>query len=270
MSRGRSLGVIGCGRMAKAILNGLKSNNSWFDTVYLYDINPNTLAEAVTATGGIPAVSALVIAEMADIILLAVKPAQISDVLGDIRHIVDEGKIIISVAAGVSIAKMENALGKPCKIVRVMPNTPCLIGQGVSALSFNNQTEEADQNLVIEMFSTLGSAPVIPESYMDAVVAVSGSGPAYYFLIVEAITDAAVALGLPRDLASRLAVQTMIGAGSMLLETGEHPAALRDQVTSPGGTTILALSELERGGVRAAFYCALRSAFERSKQLGEK
>ena len=170
--------------------------------------------------------------------------------------------------AGLSIARLEEAAGPNVRIIRVMPNTPALIHQGAAAFATGGTATDADAALVSRIFSAVGRAVQVKETLLDAVTGLSGSGPAYVYLVIEALADGGVLMGLPRDLALQLAAQTVAGAAGMVLQTGLHPAALKDQVTSPGGTTIAGLEELEGAAVRSAFLSAVRAATERSRQLG--
>lgn len=208
------------------------------------------------------------VAEFASILVLAVKPAHVSEVLAEIRPIFSEHHLLISIAAGVPIAKLEAALGGGARVVRVMPNTPALVGASASAFAVGNAARPGDAQIVADLFGAVGLALPVKENLLDAVTGLSGSGPAYVYLIIEALSDGGVAAGLPRDIATRLAAQTVLGAAKMLLETGHHPGALKDMVTSPGGTTIEGIHELEKGNVRAALINAVRAASEKSRRLG--
>jgi len=190
-------------------------------------------------------------------------------VLGEISNRVTERHLIISIAAGVTLAKLGAALKKDARIVRVMPNTPALVSASASAFSLGKGAKSDDAALAQRIFSAVGVAYQVKESLLDAVTGLSGSGPAYAYLIIEALSDGGVAAGLPRDVATKLAAQTMLGAAKMVLETGQHPGALKDMVTSPGGTTIEGLHELEKGGVRGALVNAVRAAAEKSRKLGQ-
>ena len=175
---------------------------------------------------------------------------------------------MISIVAGLSLARLEEAAGAAARIVRVMPNTPALIHQGAAAFAMGSTATAADAALVSKIFSAVGRVVQVKEALLDAVTGLSGSGPAYVYLVIEALADGGVLMGLPRDLALQLAAQTVAGAAGMVLKTGLHPATLKDQVTSPGGTTIAGLEELEGAAVRSAFLSAVRAATERSRQLG--
>ncbi len=264
------LGVIGCGNMAYALVKGLKEAGFGFESMVGFDINPDRLELFQRELGVEPVSSNEEVAQRADVVLLAVKPAQVGQVLGEISSRLTREKLLVSIAAGISTAFIEEAIGRPVPVVRVMPNTPCLVGRGVSAISAGKAASLENEELVARMLSAVGEVCRVPESYMDGVTALAGSGPAYIYLVAEAMTDAGVEVGLPRDLARTLASKTMAGAVAMMEITGRHPAVLREEVTSPGGTTIAGLRELEENGLRKAFFRAIRRAFERSIELGRK
>jgi pyrroline-5-carboxylate reductase len=205
----------------------------------------------------------------AEVLILAVKPNQAMAVLSGIRQNFSERHLLISIAAGITLARLEEALGAGSRIVRVMPNTPALIGASASAYSLNKSATSEDSQLAEKLFSSVGVAVQVPESQLDAVTGLSGSGPAYVFQVIEALSDGGVAAGLPREIATRLAAQTVLGSARMVLETGRQPAQLKDDVASPGGTTIEGLHELERGGLRGVLMNAVRSAADKSRKLGQ-
>ncbi len=206
--------------------------------------------------------------DKADIIVLAVKPQQLGALLEEIRPQVNESQLIISIAAGITLAYLRTHLGDKVRIIRVMPNMPALVGAGMAALCGEKQGRFEDLKLGIDIFSCVGEAVVVDEGLMDAVTGLSGSGPAYVMVVIEALADAGVKLGLPRDTALKLAIQTVLGAAKLLKEKGLHPAQLRDMVASPGGTTIAGLFALDQGGLRAALIEAVEAAARRSKELG--
>ncbi len=208
-------------------------------------------------------------ASRADVVVLAVKPQILDAVMHDVSSAL-AGKLVLSIAAGITIAHLARLAPKGTRVVRVMPNTPVLVRDGVSALSFGAGVTEKDQQLARRLFEAVGRAVVVEEKLMDAVTGLSGSGPAYVFLAIEALADGGVKMGLPRTVADLLAAQTVLGAARMVLETGEHPAKLKDRVTSPGGTTIAGLHRLEQGGLRAALMAAVEAAAKRSEELGRE
>jgi pyrroline-5-carboxylate reductase len=202
-----------------------------------------------------------------DSIVLAVKPQVLVKIANEISRALCPKNLIISVAAGISLAKLETLLGSP-RIVRVMPNTPCQVQAGASGIAALPGATAEDRNWVEHLMASVGTVHHVDDDLLHAVTGVSGSGPAYAFLVIEALADGGVAVGLPRKIALQLAAQTLLGAATMVLKTGEHPGELKDRVASPGGTTIAAIAELEKHGVRAAFIEAVKAATERSKSLG--
>ena len=209
------------------------------------------------------------VAKFAGVLILATKPDQVSAALAEIRGAFTENHLLISIAAGVTLAKLEAALPAGARVIRVMPNTPALVGAGASAFALGKSATVADGELAKKLLSAVGLAFQVKEPLLDAVTGLSGSGPAYVYQFIEALSDGGVAAGLPRDIATKLAAQTVLGAAKMVLETGQHPGALKDQVTSPGGTTIEGLHELEKGKLRATVMSAVRAATEKSKKLGQ-
>jgi pyrroline-5-carboxylate reductase len=207
-------------------------------------------------------------AARARVLLLAVKPQDIGTLLGLLADQVDAGHLVVSVAAGVPTSTIEAALPEGVPVVRVMPNTPALVDEGMSVLSAGAHADEGHLDEAEALLAAVGRVRRVPEGQQDAVTALSGSGPAYFFYLVEAMVDAGILLGLPRDLAVDLIVQTALGSAVMLRDSGEHPVQLREAVTSPGGTTIAAIRELERHSVRAALIAAIEAAHARSVELG--
>ena len=201
--------------------------------------------------------------------VLAVKPDQVAPLLAEVRSQFTGKHLLISIAAGVTLSKLEGALPSGARVIRVMPNTPALIGASASAFASGKSATPEDGQLAQRLFSAVGLVYHVKESLLDAVTGLSGSGPAYAFLMIEALSDGGVAAGLPRDIATRLAAQTLLGSARMVLESALHPGALKDMVTSPGGTTIEGVHELEKGKVRAALMSAVRAATEKSRKLGQ-
>ncbi len=209
------------------------------------------------------------VARFAQVLILAVKPDQTAAVLADVRDYITEKHLLISIAAGIPLAKLEAVLGTAARLVRVMPNTPALIGASASAFALGKAALPEDAELTQKLFSAVGLAFQVKESLLDAVTGLSGSGPAYVYLFIEGLSDGGVAAGLPREVATQLAAQTVLGSARMVLETGLHPGALKDMVTSPGGTTIEGLHELEKGKLRGTVISAVRAATDKSKKLGQ-
>jgi pyrroline-5-carboxylate reductase len=205
---------------------------------------------------------------LGDVILLAVKPQDTATVLAEIGGQVREDQVVVSIAAGVPLSKLEAPFTKPVPVVRVMPNTPCLVGAGMAAIARGTHATPEHEARVLGIFNATGKAVVVAEKDLDAVTALSGSGPGYVAIMIEAMIDGGVRAGLARDIATTLAVQTVLGSAQMLSETGTHPAVLKDMVSSPGGTTIAGIHALEQGGLRAAFMDAIVAATARSRELG--
>ncbi|MBU6411233.1 MAG: pyrroline-5-carboxylate reductase, partial [Verrucomicrobia bacterium] len=208
-------------------------------------------------------------AAFANILILATKPDQTTAALASIRGAFTEDHLLISIAAGVTLAGLEHELPPKARVIRVMPNTPALVGAGASAFAAGKHATESDADLARKLLCAVGLALQVKESLLDAVTGLSGSGPAYVYQFIEALSDGGVAAGLPRDIATLLAAQTVLGGAKMVLETGQHPGALKDQVTSPGGTTIEGLHQLEKGRLRAVVMSAVRAATEKSRSLGQ-
>lgn len=259
--------IFGGGVMGETILSGLIRAGRRVDDLLITERRPER-AELIEERYGVRVVSNTEGAALADTLMLVVKPQDMDGLLSEISTQMKSHALLISVAAGVRTAYLEERLPSGTAVVRVMPNTPALVDEGMSAISPGSS---CDQNHLVEaedLMAAVGRVRQVPEQQQDAVTAISGSGPAYVFFVVEAMIEAGVHLGLPRATANALAVQTAFGAAKMLRETGEHPAVLREQVTSPAGTTAAALRELEKHSVRAAFLSALEAARDRSEQLG--
>ncbi|MEE0943872.1 MAG: pyrroline-5-carboxylate reductase [Clostridia bacterium] len=261
-----SIGFIGAGNMGGAIMGGI-SSKGLSGTIYVYDKNTESAKNAAKKYGASSA--DIKAAASADIIILAVKPNVLYSVIEEIKDSVSDKSVVVSIAAGQSIDKMEKAFDKPVKLMRVMPNTPALVGEGMSALSPNAllADDKEAMDAVVSIFESFGKAEIVPENLMDAVTGVSGSSPAYVFMFIEALADAAVAAGMPRDKSYIFAAQSVLGAAKMVLETGTHPAELKDMVCSPGGTTIEAVKILEEKGLRAAVMDAVKACVEKSRSM---
>jgi pyrroline-5-carboxylate reductase len=205
-----------------------------------------------------------------DVLILAVKPQTLPGLHDEIRNQVSDKHLIVSIAAGVTLKKLADGLGGFSRLVRVMPNTPCLLGATAAGFAAGPGAKPEDVALVERLFNSVGKAFAVPEPLLDAVTGLSGSGPAFVYVMIEALADGGVRMGLPRDVALALAAQTVLGSARMVLETGQHPGQLKDAVTSPGGTTIAGLHALERGGFRAAVIDAVEAATKRATELGGK
>lgn len=264
-----TVGFIGAGRMATALAQGLISTE--FVTarrVVATDVIPAALDCFAEQTGARVVASTSAVVSDSDIVFLAVKPQQMTPVLDGLTSMLEDRHLIVSIAAGIPLSTYESALGANRRIVRVMPNTPCLVGACAAGFSTGGAATDEDAAIVKTMLATVGLAVQVEEKHLDAVTGLSGSGPAYAYQIIEALSDGAVRVGLPRDVATRLAAQTLLGAAKMVLETGQHPGQLKDAVTSPGGTTIAGLHALESGGLRGTLMNAVQAAAERSRELG--
>lgn len=270
MSSALKLGFLGAGKMASALAKGfIHSGLSNADSIIASDPYESARTAIAKEAGIRTTASNLEVLKAADIIILAVKPDQVNAVLAELKPQFTPKHLLVSIAAGVTLARMEAALPAGARVVRVMPNTPALVGASASAFATGTAASADDAQLVQRLLSSVGVAYAVKESLLDAVTGLSGSGPAYVFLMIEALSDGGVAAGLPRDIATKLAAQTLLGSAKLLLETGHHPGALKDMVTSPGGTTIDGLHELEKGGLRAALINAVRAAADKSKKLGQ-
>jgi pyrroline-5-carboxylate reductase len=232
------------------------------------DPYPAAGEEFVRVTGGRVVPRNGDVADAADVLFLAVKPQQMPQALAELRPRVSARHLVISIAAGVRLAALAQGLGEGPRLVRVMPNTPCLVGQSASAYCLGPGATPEDDALVAKLLGAVGIAHRLDEKLIDAVTGLSGSGPAFVYVLIEALSDGGVRMGLPRDIATQLAAQTVRGAAEMVLTTREHPAALKDQVTSPGGTTIAGLQALEAAGFRGALISAVEAATRRAVELG--
>ena len=210
------------------------------------------------------------VAKFARVLFLAVKPDQAVRVLTEVREHLSDAQVLVSIAAGVTLSRLQEAVKEGTRVVRVMPNTPALVGCSATAFALGESAQPQDAEMVQGLFGSVGVAFQVKEALLDAVTGLSGSGPAYGYLLIEALSDGGVAAGLPRAIAIKLAAQTMLGAAKMVLETGLHPGALKDMVASPGGTTIEGLHVLEQAAVRGALIDAVRAAAEKSRKLGQK
>ncbi|MDN5724031.1 MAG: pyrroline-5-carboxylate reductase [Corynebacterium sp.] len=267
------IAFIGGGNIGEALMSGLVGNGEQGDKPDIVVFDPSTERVDVLREryGVIPADNAAEATSDADIVVIAVKPYIVGPVLDEISSTIDNNDtdtIVVSVAAGVSLASMESSLAAGVAVVRVMPNTPMLVGKGMSAIAGGRFASAEQVEAVRELFATVGSAVAVAEKDIDAVTAVSGSGPAYLFLVGEAMTDAGVQLGLTRDVAQQLAVATIEGAATMMAQGDLDPVQLRANVTSPGGTTAAATRTLEENGIRAAFFRAMQACADKSQELG--
>jgi pyrroline-5-carboxylate reductase len=264
-----SLAIFGGGKIGEALVSGLLRGERTIDDLVVNERHPERAAY-LTETYGVRALSIVDATAAAEVLLIAVKPQDIAGLLDDLAPHIGPGHLVVSVAAGIPTARIERTLPAGTPVVRVMPNTPALVDQAMSAISAGSHAGPEHLGAAEAILASVGKVVRVPESQQDAVTALSGSGPAYFFFLVEAMIDAGILLGLPRVLAADLIVQTALGAATMLRDSGEHPVQLREAVTSPGGTTIMAVRELERHGVRAALIAAIEAARDRSVELGRE
>lgn len=264
------LGVIGCGKMGTALVQGaIGAGVAKAGDVVGTDVIPAAMANFSDLTGARTTAEISEVLDCSDVLLLCTKPQDVSSALAGLGFDAG-GKLVISIAAGVTISDLERNLPETFRVVRTMPNTPALVGKGAAAYSMGGRCAKGDEEIVRSLLSAVGLAVCLPEKLMDAVTGLSGSGPAYVYLMIEAMADGGVRAGLPRADALMLAAQTVSGAAEMVLQTGKHPALLKDMVTSPGGTTIAGLAVLEDKGVRSAFIGAVVAASDRSAELGKQ
>jgi pyrroline-5-carboxylate reductase len=263
------LGFLGAGKMATALALGwLRTGLISANTCRAADPFPDARQSFQKATGIVASDDPAEVIAGCNVLLVAVKPQNMAELLRQLAGRTDENHLVISVAAGVSIQQISQALRSSPRIIRVMPNTPAVVQACAAAYSASDGATSDDVAFVDRLLNAVGLAVAVPEHLLDAVTGLSGSGPAYVFAIIEALSDGGVAAGLPRHVAARLATQTVLGAAKMVLETGEHPAVLREQVTSPAGTTMAGLRVLERAGVRSGLIEAVVAAAHRATELG--
>jgi len=261
------LGFIGAGNMAQAIIGGiLKKSIMSKDDIIASAATEKTINKVSEEYGIKTTLDNREVAE-ADILFLSVKPVYYQSVIDEIKDIVSSEQIIVTIAAGKSVAWVEEAFGGVKKIIRTMPNTPALVGEGITAVCPNSNVADKDLARVMEILESFGEAEVINENIMDAVVAVSGSSPAYVFMFIEAMADAAVAEGMPRAQAYKFAAQSVLGSAKMVLETGKHPGELKDMVCSPAGTTIEAVRVLEKEGLRSSVMECMKACADKSRNM---
>ncbi len=261
------IAILGAGKMGEALLSGLLRAGRPASGVAAV-VRREARAEELHAGYGVPVITAEEAAKTAGTLVITVKPQDMERMLAEIAPFVDSGKLVISVAAGVTTSFIERHLQVDVPVVRVMSNTPVLVDEAMSVISAGSFANEKHLEAAEDLLRPVGTVLRIPESQQDAATALSGSGPAYVYYLVEAMVDAGILLGMPRRTALEMVTQAVYGAATMLRDSGEHPVILREAVTSPGGTTISAIRELEKHGVRAAFLAAIEAARDRSRELG--
>lgn len=270
MLKGKKIGFIGAGNMAEALVKGIIAKRI-IDSknIRASDVVAQRL-DYIRETYGIRTMGDNIkLVSESDIVVLAVKPGDVYPVLDEIRGYLGSKKLLISIAAGIRLTSIEKRLKKGGRVIRVMPNTPALILEGASALSKGTFATERDLEYAKALFNAVGEAAIVKEQMMDAITGLSGSGPAYIFIIIEALSDAGVKMGLSRELAEFLTLQTVIGAAKLVKESGEHPSRLKDRVASPGGTTVAGIHILEKGRLKGILMDAVEAATKRSRELGE-
>jgi pyrroline-5-carboxylate reductase len=263
-----SVAIIGAGVMGETLLSGLVRAGRRPEDLLVGE-KRRERAQELEERYGVQVVANLEAARRADTLVLVVKPQDMAEVLDELAPVVRPGQLVVSLAAGITTAFVEARLSEGVAVVRVMPNTPALVDEGMAAISRGSHCDEAHLVEAESLMSATGRVIRVPERQQDAVTAISGSGPGYIFFVVEAMIEAGVHLGLPRSTAAELVVQTVVGSAKLLRETGEHPVVLRERVTSPGGTTAAALRQLEEHKVRAAFLVAIEAARDRSRALAQ-
>ena len=267
----KTIGFIGAGNMGGAMIGGICNSGLITPTQLLAsDYAPSALSHLQNTYGIRTTSFNEEVAAESDILFLAIKPNKFAEVLPAIASSLKDNCLIVSIAAGQSIGTIESLLGTNRKIVRAMPNTPALVGEAMSALCCNNAVTEDELNYVKQLFECFGKAEIVAESMIDTVIGVSGSSPAYVYMFIEAMADAAVADGMPRPMAYKFAAQSVLGSAKMVLETGTHPGVLKDAVCSPGGTTIEAVAALEAGGLKGTIISAQRACVQKSKDMTNK
>jgi len=265
----KKIAFIGVGAMGSALAKSAVASGVYRpEEVLVCDIVESQARKVANEIGAESEVDPAAAVRHASTVVIAVKPKDVSGLLESVRPAATFQKLFISIAAGISIRTIEGLLPEGTPVVRVMPNTPCLVGAGMSVYAVGGSAKPQHEEVVSRLFGAVGLVEKAEESLLDAVTGLSGSGPAYFFLMLEALADGGVKMGLPRPLALKLAAQTCLGAAKMVLDTGEHPAVLKDRVASPGGTTIAGLSALEEGRVRWSLIRAVELAAQRSREIG--
>jgi pyrroline-5-carboxylate reductase len=271
MSGPAAIGFLGAGQMATALARGWAAAGLLDVTRSLAsDPYPPAREKFAEATGVRAVEGNAEVLVGCEVVVLAVKPQAMAGLLDEVSPWVEPRHLFVSIAAGVTLKQLADGLGRDARVVRVMPNTPCLVGASATGFCPGPAATAEEAELIRQLFAAVGTAVQVPEHLLDAVTGLSGSGPAFVYVMIEALADGGVRVGLPRDVALKLAAQTVLGSAKLVLETGQHPGALKDAVASPGGTTIAGLHALERGGLRAALMDAVEAATKRAEELGRK
>ncbi|CEF69807.1 Pyrroline-5-carboxylate reductase 3 [Strongyloides ratti] len=264
------IGFIGAGKMAQALAKGLITSGR-YEAANIIASSPkvdNKVLDECKSLGVNTTYDNTEVIECSDVIFVAVKPGNVSKVAAEIAPVFERKKLLVSIALGITIRNIENLLPPKSRVVRVMPNTPCLVGAGASAFSMGSACYDGDSTLVQDLLSTVGYAVEVPEILIDPVTGLSGSGPSYMFSVIEGLADGGVKMGIPRDLSIRLAAHTLLGASKMVLETGIHPAILKEAVQSPAGSSVYGIHEIEKGNLKATLISAVEAATNRSRATG--
>jgi pyrroline-5-carboxylate reductase len=268
MLKNKKLAVLGAGKLGETLIKGLiEAGVTTAANITVTAAHQQRLDQMRERFGVSCTLSNAEAAGPADVLIMSVKPQTVAAVLADIRDTIRPPQVLISVAASVSAAFIEKHLGSAVAVIRAMPNTPCLVNKGMTGIAAGTNASRQDLELARYIFNAVGRTVIADEKHMDAITGLSASGPAFIYIIIESLAEAGVKVGLPRDIATELAAQTVVGAGSMVLETGEHPAKLKDTVTTPAGCTIDGILELEDGGLRVTLIKAVVKATERAKEL---
>ena len=265
----KKIGFIGAGKMTQAMLDGiLKSTMIDRANIMASAFSENTITNIRQSYDITTTINNKEVASFADIIILAIKPDIHVQIIDEIKNEINPNDIIVTIAAGITLAEIDRAFGFKVKAIRTMPNTPAVVGEGMSVICPNEWITDKETAEIEHLFQTFGKTERLPEKLMDAVPAISGSSPAYVYILIEAMADGAVQQGIPREIAYRLAAQAVLGAGKMVLETGQHPAELKDNVCTPGGATIEAVAALEKEKFRGSILAAMESCTAKVKLLG--
>lgn len=267
----KTIGFIGCGNMAQAMIGGIiKSNLVSSEALIVSNPSDKNLNKVKEKYEVLVTSDNTEVAKFSDILIIAVKPYKYFEVIDEIKAYLKKDVIIVTIAAGITLEHMINNLGESAKVIRTMPNTPALVGAGMSAMCANKNVTEEELQEVVKVFESFGKVEILEEKLIDIVPAVSGSSPAYVYMFIEALADGAVLQGMSREKAYKMAAQAVLGAAKMVLETGEHPGKLKDDVCSPGGATIEAVYTLEKNNFRAAVISAMESCTDKAIKIGKK